>query len=126
VGGIRVTSAGRNPPASPDLESVLGTTPREFNLLADVAGVSWLVERVMERQPAKFQCDQGYRCHSPCYLCRSGHKCKGAGPSNAPLADFDRWLRLIPVTNWRIKTLTAGLRLGYEPHDVRRLVSRSL
>ena len=39
------------------------------------------VERVVERQPAKFQCNQRFRCDPPCHLCRSCYRCEEAGPS---------------------------------------------
>ena len=39
------------------------------------------VERVVERQAAKFQCNQRFRCDPPCYLRRSCYRCEEAGPS---------------------------------------------
>lgn len=39
------------------------------------------VERVVERQAVKFQCDQRFRCDPPCHLCRSWHECQGPGLS---------------------------------------------
>ena len=41
----------------------------------------WAVERVVEREAAKFQCNQRYRCDPVCCLCRSCHRCEEAGPS---------------------------------------------
>jgi hypothetical protein len=41
----------------------------------------WFVERVVERQARKYQRNQSYSCHPSCYLCRSGYRCEGAGPS---------------------------------------------
>ncbi len=41
----------------------------------------WAVERVVEQQAAKFQCNQRFRCDLSCHPCRSCYRCKEAGPS---------------------------------------------
>ena len=39
------------------------------------------VERLVERQAAKSQCNQCFRCGPSCYLCRSSHESRRPGLS---------------------------------------------
>jgi hypothetical protein len=55
------------------------SAPRRLRWPSD--GRRLFVERVVERFAAKTQCNQCRRCDLPCYLCRSCHRSRGAGPS---------------------------------------------
>jgi hypothetical protein len=52
------------------------------------------VERVVEREAAKFQCNQRSRRDPSCYLCRSGYGCRVAGLSECIGHRFDSDRRL--------------------------------
>ena len=47
----------------------------EFLMAAILSLPHAVVERVVEREAAKFQCNHRYGCHSAGCLCRSCHRC---------------------------------------------------
>jgi hypothetical protein len=65
-------------PDSGPLESVTpGTNPALIPRWPATAD-GMAVERVVEREAVKFQCNQRFMCDPPCHLCRSCHRCEEA------------------------------------------------